>query len=62
MQVPSFVRRATLRVIAGGVAAAVVTAALGLGTERLRFGGTLDAASGTWRRPSTSCGGIAPSP
>jgi hypothetical protein len=38
MQVPPFVRRATLRLIVGGVTLAVVTAAIGLVGERLRFG------------------------
>ena len=38
MQVPPFVRRATLRLIAGGVTLAVVTGAIGLVRERLRFG------------------------
>jgi signal transduction histidine kinase len=41
MQVPHFVRRATLRVLAGGAAAAVIVATGGAIGERVRFGGDL---------------------
>jgi signal transduction histidine kinase len=44
MQVPSFVRRAALRLIVSGVALAVGVAAVGLVGERLRFGDQPDAA------------------
>src|SRR5687768_16982351 len=41
MQAPTFVRRATWRVLAGGVASAVIVAVVGLAGERIRFGSTL---------------------
>jgi signal transduction histidine kinase len=41
MQVPQFVRRATLRVLAGGVVTALIVAAAGLIGERIRFGSDL---------------------
>src|SRR5687768_11754173 len=41
MQAPSFVRRATWRVLAGGLASAVVVAVVGIAGERVRFGATL---------------------
>ncbi len=44
MQVPPFVRRATLRVVAGGAACGLVVAAVGVVGERLRFGVDLPAA------------------
>jgi signal transduction histidine kinase len=44
MQVPPFVRRAAVRVLIVGAAAAAVTGAAGVARERLRFGGTLEVA------------------
>ena len=44
MQVPSFVRRATWRVIVGGAMAAVTIAVVGLAGERVRFGADLEGA------------------
>jgi signal transduction histidine kinase len=43
MQLPNFVRRASLRVLAGGAACAVAVAVVGIVGERVRFGGDLDA-------------------
>ena len=44
MHVPFFVRRATLRVLAGGVVCAIAIAVAGIVGERLRFGADLPAA------------------
>src|SRR5262245_16594301 len=44
MQVPHFVRRATLRVLLGGAIAALVVAAVGLVGERRRCGADAEAA------------------
>src|ERR687898_965703 len=50
MRVPHFVRRATLRLLAGGLTCAVAVALIGLIGERVRFGADLPAARGRIER------------